>query len=152
MQQPYTVRQLSKAPIRSNLPYLASCVRSFRSICLIFWAQSCCFLSGWASSPRTAPLMRAKVKITVKPTVSCKWKTWTYCGFEFSLWLARAELHSHRVHAPSGFWGLLWLLRQGPRVFWRTLRDVYAIVYMMRGYSTGTIVYGVFAADKPATR
>lgn len=48
----------------------------------------------------------------------------------------------------EGARGLLWLLSRGPRVFWRTLRDVFAIYHMVQGYNEGTIRYGVFAARR----
>lgn len=41
-----------------------------------------------------------------------------------------------------------YLLSRGPRVVWRTLRDVYAIYYMWRGYETGVVRYGLLHATK----
>jgi cyclopropane fatty-acyl-phospholipid synthase-like methyltransferase len=40
------------------------------------------------------------------------------------------------------------LLSCGPKVVWRTLRDVFAIYYMNKGYYQGTIVYGLITAVK----
>ena len=48
----------------------------------------------------------------------------------------------------EGWHGLLWLLGRGPAVFYRTLRDVFAIWHMYRGYEEGTIVYGILTARK----
>ena len=51
----------------------------------------------------------------------------------------------------EGAKGIVWLLLRGPRVFFRTLRDVFAIWHMVKGYEEGTIVYGIFTATKGAT-
>ena len=45
---------------------------------------------------------------------------------------------------------LAWLVRQGPRVVGRSLRDAWAVRDMIRGYATGTVVYGVLTARRPA--
>ena len=48
----------------------------------------------------------------------------------------------------DGFYGIFWLLLRGPRVFYRTLKDCYAIYHMNRGYSRGYVVYGLIIAVK----
>lgn len=53
---------------------------------------------------------------------------------------------------PHAVWegavGILWLIGRGPRVFFRTLRDVFAIWHMHKGYEEGTIRYGIMTALK----
>ena len=48
----------------------------------------------------------------------------------------------------DGFLGLPWLLARGPSVFWRTVRDVFAIKHMMRGFRKGYVTYAVIVAKR----
>ena len=48
----------------------------------------------------------------------------------------------------DGFVGLPWLLARGPFVFWRTVRDVFAIRHMMRGFRKGYVTYAVVIIKK----
>lgn len=58
-----------------------------------------------------------------------------------------APTWSHQI--ALGLGDLAWLLRQGPRVLGRSLRDAWAVKDMIRGFSEGTIVYGVLTARRP---
>lgn len=48
----------------------------------------------------------------------------------------------------DGFYGIGWLFLRGPVVFYRTLKDVFAIYHMIKGFNNGYVIYGVFAAQK----
>lgn len=48
----------------------------------------------------------------------------------------------------EGFWSIPFLLTLGPSIWWRSLRDVIAIIDMMRGYNSGVIRYGLMSAVK----
>lgn len=52
----------------------------------------------------------------------------------------------------EGLGSLAFLARQPVRVLWRSLRDAVAVGWMILGYRTGTIRYGVFRARKAAPR
>lgn len=52
----------------------------------------------------------------------------------------------------DGVYGMPWLLLRGPRVFYRTLKDVFAIYHMVRGYWTGYVIYGVITTSKPSNK
>lgn len=49
----------------------------------------------------------------------------------------------------DGAFGLPWLLSRGPTIFYRTLRDVFAIWHMIKGFNRGYVRYGVVVATKP---
>lgn len=53
---------------------------------------------------------------------------------------------SHQIWL--GLWDLPWLLRQPRRIFWRSLRDAWAVRDMIAGYRAGTIRYGVLRATR----
>eukprot|EP00924_Labyrinthula_sp_SR-Ha-C_P013407 augustus_masked-scaffold_5-processed-gene-1.15-mRNA-1 protein AED:0.28 eAED:0.28 QI:0/-1/0/1/-1/1/1/0/338 len=48
----------------------------------------------------------------------------------------------------DGFYSLHWILLQGPFVFFRTLKDVFAIYHMVKGFRKGYVIYGVHAVSK----
>ena len=70
-----------------------------------------------------------------------------FCDIKIGDW-TRYALPTWPHSVLEGAKGIVWLLLRGPAVFFRTLRDVYAIWHMHYGYVEGTIKYGIFTARK----
>lgn len=48
----------------------------------------------------------------------------------------------------EGFYAIPFLCTLGPATLWRTLRDVFAVVDMIRGYRSGVVRFGLLTAVK----
>lgn len=77
---------------------------------------------------------RLFTKLAIKDVKTADWSVQTKPTWSKAVW--------------DGFFGMPWLLMQGPVAFYRTLKDVYAIWHMIRGFNNGYVVYGVICGSK----